>query len=325
MDAWERIVMPAGGIDAEPAMASSPTNIPTSSPAEALRWCRRYSRRHGENFTVVSWFLPRELHEPMYVVYAFCRFTDNLGDDDHATPAERLQRLNTWQDDLERAFAPSRQPQHPIHLALQHVAASKPLTIDPFRRLIEANRMDQQRTRYETFQKLLSYCDHSANPVGEMVLALWEIDTATAEGRYRLDLSNATCTALQLSNHWQDVRRDWLDSGRCYLPLEDLQTFELSEDDIAEGIRSKRCPDAYREMMRFQVDRAEAYFRKGERLLDEVPPQLAIDLRLFTDGGRAVLREIERQGYDTLSRRPRVGRWTRVWLALRAAAQLKLL
>ena len=292
--------------------------------ADALRWCQRYAKRHGENFTVVSWFLPRELRLPMFAVYAFCRFTDNLGDDLDAEPAEKLVRLDAWQADLELAFAEAR-PQHPINVALQHLRERKPLHADPFRRLIEANRLDQRKSRYGTFQDVLDYCDLSANPVGEMVLALWDVDTETEEGRYRLDLSNATCTALQIANHWQDVRRDYLDADRMYLPLDELHSFGLSEEDIADGIRRRRCPDAYRTMMRFQVDRAEAWFRKGERLVDEVPQELAIDLRLFTDGGRAVLKAIEQQNYDTLSRRPKVGKSTRAWLALRAAVQLKLL
>ena len=305
-------------------MTTTPQSIAFEGSADdALRWCRRYTRRHGENFTVVSWFLPRELRAPMFAVYAFCRFTDNLGDESDGSPAERLERLDLWQADLELAFDGS-QPQHPINVALRQVAGEKPLRPDPFRRLIEANRLDQRKTRYETFQDVLAYCDLSANPVGEMVLALWGIDTETEEGQYRRDLSDATCTALQIANHWQDVRRDFLDSGRIYLPLEDIRRFGLSEEEIAEGIEHKQCPDDFRTMMRFQVDRAEAWFRKGERLIEEVPRALAIDLRLFTDGGRAVLRSIARQDYDTLSRRPRVGKSTRAWLALRAAARLKL-
>ena len=291
--------------------------------ADALRWCQRYTRRHGENFTVVSWFLPRELRAPMFAVYAFCRYTDNIGDETEGLPEDRVARLNLWQEDLERVFA-SDHPQHPINIALQRVAETKPLKADPFRRLIEANRLDQQKSRYDTFQDVLSYCDLSANPVGEMVLALWDIDTETEAGRVRRDLSDATCTALQISNHWQDVRRDFLDAGRIYLPREDLHAFDLTEDDIAQGIRRQQCPQGFRTMMRFQVDRAEAWFRKGERLIDEVPPELAIDLQLFTDGGRAVLKAIERQNYDTLSRRPRVSKSTRAWLALRAGLKLKL-
>ncbi len=291
--------------------------------ADALRWCQRYTRRHGENFTVVSWFLPRELRAPMFAVYAFCRYTDNIGDETEGSPEDRVARLDLWQEDLERVFA-SDHPQHPINIALQRVAETKPLKADPFRRLIEANRLDQQKSRYDTFQDVLSYCDLSANPVGEMVLALWDIDTETETGRVRRDLSDATCTALQIANHWQDVRRDFLDAGRIYLPREDLHAFDLTEDDIAQGIRRQQCPQGFRTMMRFQVDRAEAWFRKGERLIDEVPTELAIDLQLFTDGGRAVLKAIERQNYDTLSRRPRVSKSTRAWLALRAGLKLKL-
>ena len=302
------------------------THIPTEfagDAADALRWCQRYTRRHGENFTVVSWFLPRELRAPMFAVYAFCRYTDNIGDETEGSPEDRVAHLNLWQDDLERVFA-SDHPQHPINIALQRVAETKPLKADPFRRLIEANRLDQQKSRYDTFQDVLSYCDLSANPVGEMVLALWDIDTETEAGRVRRDLSDATCTALQIANHWQDVRRDFLDAGRIYLPREDLHAFDLTEDDIAQGIRRQQCPQGFRTMMRFQVDRAEAWFRKGERLIDEVPPELAIDLQLFTDGGRAALKAIERQDYDTLSRRPRVSKSTRAWLALRAGLKLKL-
>ena len=304
--------------------SETPTETAFSGDAEeALTWCRRYSRRHGENFTVVSWFLPRELRAPMFAVYAFCRFTDNLGDDPDASPAQRLERLDFWQRDLELAFSAER-PQHPIHIALQYVAQDKPLHVDPFRRLIEANRLDQRQSRCADFQELLAYCELSANPVGEMVLALWDVDTETDEGRYRLELSDATCTALQIANHLQDVRRDFLDAERIYLPLEDLRNFGLSEDAVAEGIRDSRCPDAFRTMMRFQVDRAEAYFRMGERLIDEVPRELAIDLRLFTDGGRAVLKAIERRNYDTLTSRPRVSKLTRARLALGAAMKLKL-
>ena len=294
------------------------------SAADALAWCERYAKRHGENFTVVSRFLPRDLRAPMYAVYAYCRFTDNLGDDHEATPAARLNRLDAWQRDLELAFDPAARPQHPINLALQHLTESKPLSADPFRRLIDANRLDQQQSRYPTFQDLLDYCDRSANPVGEMVLAVWGIETASAEGRYRLDLSDATCTALQLANHCQDVRRDFLEAGRIYLPQEDLRSFGVTEADIADGIEREECSPAFRELMRFQVDRTEAYFRKGERLLEEVPSELAIDLRLFTDGGRAVLRAIAGQDYDPLRRRPRVAKRTRAWLAVRAFVQLKL-
>lgn len=279
----------------------------------AQYWCERYTRGHQENFTVVSRFLPRELRAPMFAVYAFCRYTDNLGDE---AEGDRLALLDQWEAELRSAFGGS--PKHPISLALADLAQRKPLEPDPFLRLIEANRLDQTKSRYADFQELLDYCRLSASPVGEMVLALWEISDAE-----RRKLSDATCTALQLANHWQDVRRDWL-AGRLYLPLDDLRRFGLNENALADQIAAARADDAFRRMMRFQVDRAEAYFRSGDALVALVPRELAVDLRLFSDGGRAVLRAIAAQDYDVLARRPRVSSARRAWLALRAAAALKL-
>ena len=283
------------------------------SAQDAQDWCERYTREHQENFTVVSWFLPRELRGPMFAVYAFCRYTDDLGDE---AAGDRLALLDEWEVELRAAFEGT--PTHPITAALADVAQSKPLEPEPFLRLIEANRLDQTKSRYADFQELLGYCRLSANPVGEMVLALWEI---TDDERRRL--SDATCTALQLANHWQDVRRDW-EAGRLYLPLDELRRFGLGEDDIAEQIAAGRADRSFRELMRFQVDRAEAYFRLGDALVGLVPRELAVDLRLFSDGGRAALRATEQQGYDVLAARPRVSSARRVWLALRAAAALKL-
>ena len=289
---------------------------------DAYRWCQRYTREHGENFTVVSWFLPRHLRRYMFAVYAACRFTDDLGDEAEGGPQRRLELLDEWESELRHAV--DGRAQHPIAAAVADTARETPLTLQPFLRLIDANRLDQRQSRYQTFQDLLDYCDLSANCVGEMVLAVWGFDDD-----YRIGLSDATCTALQLANHWQDVRRDFLaqtsaDSGRLYLPLEDLRQFGLSEDDIAAQIQAGRADANTRELIRFQVDRAEAYFRRGERLIDEVPRDLAVDLRLFSDGGRAVLDAIAAQDYDVLGRRPRVGKGRRAWLALRAAAALKL-
>ena len=280
---------------------------------DAQNWCQRYTRQHQENFTVVSWFLPRELRGPMFAVYAFCRYTDNLGDE---AAGDRLALLDEWEAELRAAFDGS--PSHPISVALAHLACRKPLEPDPFLRLIEANRLDQTKTRYADFQELLGYCRLSANPVGEMVLALWDI---TDDERRKL--SDATCTALQLANHWQDVRRDWR-AGRLYLPLDDLRRFGLSEDDLAAQIAAGRANRAFRDLMRFQVDRAEAYFRAGDALVRLVPRELAVDLRLFGDGGRAALQAIKRRDYDVLAARPRVSSARRAWLALRAAAALKL-
>ena len=289
-------------------MAIRPAQPPPSA-ADALRWCERYARRHQENFTVVSRLLPRRHRAPMFAVYAFCRYTDDLGDE---AEGDRIALLEEWRAETERAFA--GEGSHPISVALHRAARDRPLSPRPFLDLIEANLLDQRKHRYETFDELLGYCRLSANTVGRMVLAVWGYDD-----EYRGALADHTCTGLQLANHWQDVARDWK-AGRLYLPLEDLRDFGVSEDDIGAG----RCTDAFREMMQFEVDRAEACFRIGRRLADELPRELAVDVQLFTDGGLAVLRAIEAQDYDVLSRRPRAGRARRALLAARAAAAAAL-
>ncbi len=251
-----------------------------------MTWCKRYARQQYENFSVVTRFLPKPLHGPMYVVYAFCRYTDNLGDE---AEGDRLALLDAWETEMHRAFEGSAK--FPIAIALSQVVREFPLTPDPFERLIEANRRDQTQSRYETFQEVLDYCNYSANPVGEMVLSLFGY-----HDEFRIALSNATCTALQLTNHWQDVARDY----EMYLPLEDLRSFGVDQRQIP----TRDANPAFRQLMRFEVDRAEAFFRQGEPLIERVDRSLRLDLRLFTAGGRAILRAIEHQDYDILSRRP---------------------
>lgn len=274
-----------------------------ADPAVAALWCQRYARQHYENFSVVTRFLPRPLHSPMYTVYSYCRFTDDLGDE---AEGDRLALLDEWAAELGRSFEGAAS--HPIMVALAEVRKSYPLRRSPFERLIEANRHDQRQTRYETFQELLEYCDYSANPVGEMVLGLFGYDDDQ-----RIALSNATCTALQLANHWQDVARDY-EAGRLYLPLEDLRRFGVSEGQIP----AKQADDAFRSLMRFEIDRAEALFRQGAPLIDQVDRDLRLDLRLFTAGGQAVLRAIEGQNYDVLTRRPTISGRRKAWMLMNA-------
>ncbi len=277
--------------------------------AAAARWCERYAKRRYENFTVVSWFLPRPLRASMYTLYAFCRFTDDLGDE---APGDRLALLDEWERETERAFGGGAR--HPISVALAQVTRDAPLDCDSFRRLIEANRIDQRQSRYATFQDLLTYCDYSANPVGHMVLALFGYNDAE-----RRAYSDATCTALQLANHWQDVARDYR-AGRVYLPQEDLSRFDVTEAQIP----ARQCDANFRALMRFEVDRAEALFREGETLIDMVDPALRVDLQLFGDGGRAVLRAIEGRRYDVLRQRPTISAPHKGWLALRALTRHRL-
>lgn len=277
-----------------------------ASPAAAAAWCETYAKQHTENFTVVSRFLPKRLRGPMYTIYAYCRFTDDLGDE---ATGDRLALLEEWDADLLRAFDGT--PRHPINIALSHLSQDYPIQPAPFLQLNEANKLDQRQRRYATYADLLQYCELSANPVGRMVLAVFGY--ADVE---RLTMSDATCTALQLANHWQDVARDFA-IDRIYLPREDLDRFGVTEEQIT----ARRFDIHFRDLMRFEVDRAEALFRQGEPLTATVSKDLRVDLELFTDGGRAILQAIERQGYDVLSRRPTIGAARASWMVARAASR----
>ncbi len=268
---------------------------------DAYRWCERYARRHDENFTVVSLFLPRRLRRHFFAVYAFCRYTDDLGDE---AEGDRLALLDAWEQELREALA--GEASRPLLVALARTIARCEIPLDPFLRLIEANRIDQRISRFETCDDLLEYCRYSATPVGEMVLAVFGYRDAA-----RIALSDATCIGLQLANFWQDVSVD-MGKGRIYLPQEDLRRFGCSEEQIVE----RRFDERFRELMRFEVARARALFAEGSALERRVARSVRTDVRLFRLGGEAILDAIEAAGYDTLSARPRVTRARKARLAL---------
>jgi len=277
--------------------------------AEAYACCQRLAARHYENFTVVSWLLPRALRPHMYAVYAYCRGVDDLGDE---AEGDRMALLDDWEAELQRCY--NGTPQHPAFLALQETVRRFGIPREPFLRLIEANRMDQRISRYRTYDDLLGYCENSANPVGHLVLYLFGYRD---EKRQRL--SDATCTALQLTNFWQDVRRD-LGKGRIYIPLEDMERFGYSEGDLLEG----RFDGRFRALMEFQVQRTRALFREGLELIPKVRGRLKLDLRLFSLGGLAVLDAIEAIRYDVLHRRPTLSKARKAWLVVRGLLPVPL-
>src|SRR5712691_3315287 len=274
------------------------------SVGQAEHWTRRLARSHYENFLVVTWLLPRQLHQAMFNVYAYCRTVDDLGDE---AEGDRLQLLADWERQLEDCFS-RRALDHPVYVALAKTIREYDLPIEPFRRLIQTNRQDQLVTRYETYAQLLDYCQYSANPVGRLVLTLFGY-----RDEPRFELSDATCTALQLANFWQDVARDY-QAGRIYIPLEDMRRFGCSESELASGMFHA----SWQALIEFEVERARELFRMGEQLVPLVARRLQIDLRLFTLDGIEVLNRIEAQGFDVLTRRPTVGAWAQSGLLVRA-------
>ena len=281
----------------------------TTTVEESFAYCERLAKSHYENFTVGSWLLPKALRPSTYSVYAFCRHTDDLGDE---AEGDRLALLDRWEEELRRCYDGT--PEHLVMTALQQTIRKHEIPPEPFLKLIEANRMDQRNKRHPTYQDVLHYCEHSANPVGRMVLYLFGYSDPE-----RQQLSNATCTALQLANFWQDVRRDHA-MGRIYLPLDDMERFGYTEEELARGEFNIR----FRDLMEFEVDRARALFREGAKLVDLVRGELRLDLKLFTLGGLAVLDAIQRQRYDVLSKRPVVSKSKKARLALSALGGLAI-
>jgi squalene synthase HpnC len=273
--------------------------------AESLEYTRWLATHHYENFHVVSFLLPKRLHQDFYNVYCFCRWADDLGDE-IGDPRESLRLLQWWRGELQAMFA--GRATHPVFVALQGTAERFHLPQILFDDLIKAFEQDQTVTRYRNFEELFEYCRYSANPVGRLVLALCGYRDAERQA-----LSDATCTALQLANHWQDVTVDLL-KDRVYLPLDVMERHGYP----IEALLARRFDDRFKAAMREAVEVARELFLKGLPLAGMVDRRLAIDLELFSRGGLKVLEKIEGQDYDVLGARPAISKIERVGLLLGA-------
>jgi squalene synthase HpnC len=282
--------------------------IPQRAPSleEAQAYCGRLARSHYENFSVATWFLPKRLRQHFFNVYAYCRISDDLGDE-VGNPRASLELLDQWEAELDACY--EGVPRHPVFVALAETVRQFDIPRKPFADLLTAFRQDQTTLRYPTFDDLVGYCKNSANPVGHLVLYLCGYRDAE-----RQTLSDFTCTALQLANFWQDVSTDY-EKGRIYLPLIDLQHFGVTEDDIA----AQRNTAGFCDLMAFQVDRAYDWFQHGLPLIKKVDRELAVDLELFSRGGQEILAAIERQGYNVLGNRPSISKSRKLALVARAA------
>jgi squalene synthase HpnC len=287
-----------------PSEYAIPDQAPTQ--AEAQAYCRRLARTHYENFSVATWFLPERLRQDFFNVYAYCRISDDLGDE-VGDPEASLRLLDHWEAELDACYGGS--PRHPVFVALAETVRKCEIPKQTFLDLLTAFRRDQRISRYATFEEVVDYCRYSANPVGHLVLYV----CGYRDGE-RQALSDFTCTALQLANFWQDVSVDYA-KGRIYLPLEDLRSFGVSEDDIA----AQRNTSAFCDMMRFEVERAHGWFRRGLPLIKKLDRELALDIELFSRGGQEILNAIETQGYNVLGRRPAISESRKLALVARAA------
>jgi squalene synthase HpnC len=253
------------------------------------------ARAQTENFPVASRLLPRAEREHLLAVYGFARLVDELGDSTGSTPEDRLASLDWLEAELDRAFA--GRAEHPLMERLGVTVTACGLPREPFARLIEANRLDQRRDRYRSWDELREYCALSADPVGEIVLGIF----GRAEPEL-IALSDRICTALQLAEHCQDVAED-LGRGRIYLPQEDLQRFGCSEDELARA----HAGPALRAVLAFEVQRAHGLLREGLPLLARLRGRPRLAVAAFAAGGRSALGAIERVGFDVLPGPPKAG------------------
>lgn len=269
--------------------------------ADAQVYCSRLARTHYENFSVASFLLPRPLLRHFHTIYAYSRWADDLADE-VGGGAKALALLRWWREELLNCYG--GKPRHPVMVALQRTIERFRIPRDPFLDLLFAFEQDQIVKRYQTFDQLLGYCRNSANPVGRLILYVCEEFSPE-----KAALSDFVCTGLQLANFWQDVARD-LDIGRVYLPAEDRERFGYCENDLL----SRRYTPAFVELLRYEVDRARDLFQRGWPLVDRVAPRVRCDIEAFIRGGMAILRKIERGGYNVWARRPELAGWEKAAL-----------
>ncbi|HTP13020.1 MAG TPA: squalene synthase HpnC [Bacteroidota bacterium] len=272
---------------------------------ESFEYCEKIASAHYENFPVASRFVPSDKRPYIASIYAFARGADDFADEPGYTTAERIESLHHWEELLLRCS--DGEASHPVFVALAEAMERFQIPVELFRNLLTAFRSDVTTSRYATFEEVLEYCSCSANPIGRLVLILFN---------YRSELmmmhSDAICTALQLTNFWQDVSID-LQKNRLYLPKEDLDQFGVSEDEILQKTGSTR----FRKLLSFEVARTERLFREGKPLIEEVGRDLRFELKLTWNGGMNILRKIKLQGFDVFEKRPRLSAMDKVTLLLR--------
>jgi squalene synthase HpnC len=281
----------------------APAGIPNAVPSleEAYAWCGRVARSHYENFTIASWLMPREMRRYMHAIYAYARMADDFADEEHS-----IAKLDEWEKQLDLAYAGS--PRHPVFVALADTVRRYQIPREPFVDLLCAFRTDVNFQGFDTIDDLLGYARYSANPVGRLVLYLFGYRDAE-----RQHLSDLVCSGLQLANFWQDIAIDFI-KGRIYLPRRDMERFGVSVDDL----RERRMTPGFVSLMRHEVEYACAMLIEGAALNRLVDRRLRRDILMFAGGGLAILRAIERVGFDVFRMRPSLGKLDYVRIGLHA-------
>jgi squalene synthase HpnC len=275
----------------------------------AFAHCEQITRRHYENFPVASLLIPRERRRFLYAIYAFARIADDFADEGSLPAEERLSLLDDWEEKLNRCFDGSADD--PVFIALAETVSRTGIPRQLLADLLSAFRMDVTTNRFQTFDDLLGYCRCSANPVGRLVLRVFGYATPDND-----ILSDCICTGLQLANFWQDVVPDW-HKGRVYIPLEDFDRFGYTEERLGQ----KAADPLFRAMIKHEVNRTRRLFEEGRTLVENVGSDLRCELALTLRGGMGILRKIESNGYDVLTRRPVLTGFDKLALLMKTVAR----
>jgi squalene synthase HpnC len=276
------------------------------SADDGFQYCETIARSHYENFPVASRFVSKELRKYVWTIYAFARIADDYADEPGFTLAERMDNLNQWEQYLDECY--NGNPTHRVFAALAETVERFQIPHELFHNLLTAFRADVTVKRYGTYEDVLAYCRNSANPVGRLVLLLFNYRSETM-----MHLSDSICTALQLTNFWQDVSVD-VQKDRIYLPLEDLEEFGYSEQDLFD----RKVNDSFSNLMAYQVRRTAELFAEGKPLLAMVDKDLSMELKLTWNGGMKILQKIHRQNYDVLTKRPSLSKLDKLGLLFRS-------
>lgn len=266
------------------------------SDDKAYAYCRQIAKNHYENFPVASWFIPKQKREHFYAAYAFMRMADDFADNPVLEITQRLHLLHQWQAKLNACY--EGYADDLIFVALKKTIQVCAIPKEYFDNLLNAFKVDLFKNHYQNFDELLEYCSFSANPVGRIVLCILGYHNHPEKEKI-FSASDSVCTALQLTNHWQDVFMD-RKIGRCYLPQDDMRRHGYSPDDWEKKITDHR----FQRLMSFQVDRSRAIFDKGKTLLAFLKKPERYEILLIWLGGMRILEKIEKNGYDVLNRRP---------------------
>ncbi len=260
--------------------------------SEAYRYCQDLAAEHYENFPVASRLLPRHLRQPITVIYAFARTADDFADEGDHSPAERLKLLDDYEARLQRLLAGSP-GSDPVFIALADVIKRYALPIGLFKDLLSAFSQDVTKQRYENFDEIMDYCRRSANPVGRLLLYLY--DQTEAES---LLLSDQICTALQLINFLQDLLQDFDEHNRIYLPQDEMRKYQVSEADLQNRVSNT----AMRNLIQLQIQRARALLLAGAPLGNILPGRIGLELRMIIQGGMRILQKLKNNGGNVFLR-----------------------